>query len=199
MSSAEVVAMQQPSLASRLAPVLAVVAAVALAVIVAAALWPQDAVLGADGTLRDAQQMANQLRALSALRPGQAVNLSIDEAAVNGYISHYKLQTLNLKALRTSFRQDRIRIRAVKGFGPYRVARFELEPKFSVELVCEPYGGGLRTVGARVGHLHLPQPLAAPVERFVRRTAASQREWPILRQSGSVSVGDGTVTLSVSG
>ncbi len=146
-----------------------------LVIVVAAgalAFWPRPPLQ--EGVSRaGAARLRGQLSGVRAtLQAGAETSATLRAGDVNAYLETFRARE-GLQSLTVGVTPGSLTLRVVDELGPWTVRDYDIGPvTYSYDIKLDSGADGFRPVGAAVGRLPLPGPLAAPVKSRLEKVFA---------------------------
>lgn len=130
------------------------VAVIWVLVCIVLALWPNNGVLGDEGTRVGALRAERQFQVLEDLAKGRSISVWLAEEDLNAYFHFFGNERLAVHSVSVDLLPAHFSVRVIRtahiGLGPLVFA-----PRTSTDLLCVPVGGRLLVRRTKVGHLRL--------------------------------------------
>jgi len=176
MSSDEVAAANRKSLFSRFWWILPAIVVLILLICVGLALWPNTALVGAEGTRGGGRRVETQLTMAAGLVPGQTVRQEYTEKDINGYFQFFKDGKIGADSVRITISQGMFMARMSKTLWAPKFAK-GIKLRVTYDVTCVPVGGLAVVRKASVGHLPVAGPFRKIAVGGLYGVLAAQKEW----------------------
>jgi hypothetical protein len=159
-------------------------------------LWPKAGTLGQRGTLTGGRRVERGLQVIERMPKGShSQKVYFSEKDMNGYFEFIKKDKLPVKSVSVKMEQGFLRLRVSREWNWVRAGSFQLGPRITYDLVCQPAGGMLGVRKVWMGHLSLSGGAKASAIRKVYSILSKEKEWAVVADVDDITIDEGKMLV----